>query len=96
MKAGLSDIVIEYVGFLPLRYINIPGVAMLNRIVNKTPFLQLFSSFIYIKGKKGKVMKVFPSKTKNLVYFIYRLIRPILDPVNSIMVRPDILDLYGI
>ncbi len=27
-------------------------------------------------------MKVFPSKTKNLVYFIYRLIRPILDPVN--------------
>ncbi len=53
MKAGLSDITIEYVGFLPLRYINIPGVAMLNRIVNKTPFLQLFSSFIYIKGKKG-------------------------------------------
>ncbi len=53
-QAGLSRIAIDYVGFLPLRYIRFPGVNLINLIVNRTPILNMLSSFIYIKGTKAK------------------------------------------
>lgn len=48
----LSDIKISYIGFLPLRYIELPGVGLINNIVNNTPLLNMFSSFIYIRGRR--------------------------------------------
>lgn len=52
-KLGLVDIEIEYMGFLPNRFINkIESVKYLNSLVNSIPILNKFSSFIYIKGKK--------------------------------------------
>ncbi|HSX40805.1 MAG TPA: methyltransferase domain-containing protein [Candidatus Saccharimonadales bacterium] len=48
---GLKNIKVTYVGFLPMRFIeNFPFVAQLNDILSKTPILNKFSSFIYIKG----------------------------------------------
>lgn len=52
-KLGLVDIEISYMGFLPNRFINsVESVKYLNSIVNATPILNKFSSFIYIKGRK--------------------------------------------
>lgn len=48
---GLEKIQVNYVGFLPLRLIEVfPPIKFINMLFNKIPLVNKFSSFIYIKG----------------------------------------------
>lgn len=52
-KSGLKTIEVRYVGFLPLRFIDIfPKISYFYDLIAELPILKKFSSFIYIRGIK--------------------------------------------
>lgn len=49
----LKNIEVSYMGFLPNRFINVfYPVFYFNKLINSIPLVNVFSSFIYIKGEK--------------------------------------------
>jgi len=50
---GMNDIKINYVGFLPIRFIKKSSIVVqINEAINRTPFINIFSAFSYITAIK--------------------------------------------
>lgn len=50
---GMKDIRIQFVGFLPLRWMKtVPAVRFINEMLNRIPIINSFSAFSYITARK--------------------------------------------